>query len=150
MNIPWSSWDTCGCLFFFLTRSHCCCFHKIILNLDFFKCYFMFIFTCLFSHVQCNFVCKVSFNLPNRSKYVKTIMLLSPISTFRNVHFASCFFEASHFLSCKAGRIHSFRYLSVTALPHANRLFLWSFARSFKISGKIAALRNFGWITMQA
>lgn len=57
---------------FLLIRSHCCYFHKNILNLDFFKCYFIFIFTCLFSHAQCNFVCKVSFNLPNRTKYVKT------------------------------------------------------------------------------
>ena len=100
-------------LFSFLTRSHCCCFHEIILNLDF----FLNAILCLFSHacflmfVKYHSICLIGLNMWRQTT------LLSPLSTFRNVHFASRFFKASHFLSCKAGRIHSFRYLSVTALP---------------------------------
>lgn len=47
----------------------------------------------------------------------QTATLLSTLSTFRSVHFAYWFFEAVHFLICKAGGVHSFRCLSVTALP---------------------------------
>lgn len=87
---------------------------------DHFKSWFLenaILFSYLFSPVQCNFICEVSFNMPIRTNMRRqTATLLSTLSTFRNVHFAYCFFEASHFLSCKAGRVHSFRYLSVTAL----------------------------------
>lgn len=36
------------------------------------KSYFMFIFTCLFSPLQCNFVYSVQFNMPNSTKYENT------------------------------------------------------------------------------
>lgn len=86
---------------------------------DHFKSGFFFLnaILCLFSHacflmfVKYHSICLIGLNMWRQTT------LLSPLSTFRNVHFASRFFKASHFLSCKAGRIHSFRYLSVTALP---------------------------------
>lgn len=91
---------------------------------DHFKSWFFKnVILCLFSHacfllsnailfITYNSICLIGLNMRRQ-----TATLLSTLSTFRNVHFAYWFFEASHFLICKAGRVHSFRCLSVTALP---------------------------------
>lgn len=82
------------------------------------KCYFMFTFICLFSPVQCNVVYNVWFNMSNGTKYEKTksnIIILTKNIWQCSFYLLNC--EANHFLICKAGRVHSFRCLSVAALP---------------------------------
>lgn len=77
---------------------------------------------CLFSHpcfllsnailfIAYNSICLIVLNMR-----IQTATLLSTLSTFSNVHFAYWFFEASHFLICKAGRVYGSRCLSATAL----------------------------------
>lgn len=104
--------------FSFLTRSHLLVpqdnfkswFSKMLFYIYFLQACFLLSDAILFKTYHA--ICLVRLIMRRQSE-----TLLSTLSTFRNVHFAYWFFEARHFLICKAGRVHSFRCLSVTAIP---------------------------------